>query len=126
MTARPVILAAALAMLVVAAPPRDGAAVEPPWVAAREAMMTPLGVTAGELDGAKLHGEGGEVVGEIEQVLATRDGLVAGLAVEIDAGVLGIGERHVILRFDQVHRDGDRIATRLSRAQLEAQPRWDD
>jgi hypothetical protein len=86
--------------------------------------MTPLGVRAAELDGATLHGEDGEAVGEIDKVLATHDGIVAGMAVEV-GGFLGIGERQVILRFDQVHRDGDRVATRLSRAHLEAQPRWD-
>ncbi len=28
--------------------------------------------------------------------------------------------------FDQVHRQGDRVATRLQRAQLAAQPPWDE
>lgn len=119
MTPKPLIIAAAV--LLAYAPLSPGGAAEPPWVAAQDGAMTPLGIRAAELDGATLYGAGGEAVGEIDEVLATRDGVVAGLAVEV-GGVLGIGERQVVLRFDQVHRDGDRVATRLSRAQLEAQP----
>ncbi len=120
---------AAVATLLALAPASPPAAAEPPWVQAEDAAMTPLGLRAGELDGATLYGEDGEALGEIEKVLATREGgMVAGLAVEIagSGGVLGIGERTVILRFDQVRRVGDRVATLLSRAQLGAQPRWDD
>lgn len=121
--ARKPLMVVAAALLAVA-PLASGGAASPPWVEAQDEAVTPLGFRADALDGATLYGEGGEAIGEIEKVLASRDGLIAGLAVEV-GGFLGIGERHVVLRFDQVHRDGDRVATRLSRAQLEAQPRWD-
>ncbi len=87
--------------------------------------MTPLGLTVGQIKGTRLHGEAGEELGEIEEVLATRGGQITGLVVEIGDGVLGIGQRQVLLHFDQVHRSGNRVVTQLSRAQVGAQPPWD-
>ncbi|HEV7267767.1 MAG TPA: PRC-barrel domain-containing protein [Falsiroseomonas sp.] len=124
MSHRPKLLAAAAALLIGAAPMHAQAA-ELPWREAPPAMMTPLGWTAGQLDGLTLYGEDGRPLGEVEAVLATETGLIAGLAVEV-GGVLGVGEREIILRFDQVRRVGPRLTTLLSEAQLEAQPRWDD
>jgi hypothetical protein len=60
----------------------------------------------------------------VGEVLVTETGLVAGVAVEV-GGVLGIGEKEVILRLDQLRRLGDRLKTLLTDAQLEAQPSWD-
>ncbi len=51
--------------------------------------------------------------------------MIAGPGIEI-GGILGLGAKNILLRFDQVYREGDRIMTRLSETQLEAQPRWDD
>ena len=124
MTHKSFILAAAAA-LVTAAPPAPAAA-EPLRVEAASERMTPLGVTVAELRKAKLYGEAGEALGEIEKVLASRGGIVTALVVELGDGILGIGEKEVLLRFDQVHRRGDRVVTQLSRAQLGAQPPWDE
>ncbi|WP_372616817.1 PRC-barrel domain-containing protein [Falsiroseomonas sp.] len=124
MTLRTRLFATATALLIVAAPCLSHAA-EPPWQEAEASVMTPLGWTSGQLEGVTLYGENGRALGEVEAVLVSETGLIAGLAVEV-GGVLGIGGREVILRFDQVRRVGDRLTTLLSEAQLEAQPRWDD
>jgi hypothetical protein len=113
-------------LLALATAPAIAAAAQPAFVEATDPMPTPLGVTAGDLKGATLHGENGERLGEIETVLATRQGIAAGLAVEIGDVVLGLGDREVLLRFDQVRREGGRVVTMLSRAQLRAQPPWGD
>jgi sporulation protein YlmC with PRC-barrel domain len=126
MTRKITMAAAALAVALAAGPVPEAMAAQPPWVPAESSAMTPLGMTAGELDGRTLYSERDEPLGTVEQVLASPDGRIAGLAVELSDGVLGIGEHQVLLRFDQVRRVGDRVATLLSQAQLKAQPRWDD
>ncbi|MFC7478145.1 PRC-barrel domain-containing protein [Dankookia sp. GCM10030260] len=117
---------AAVAALIAAASTGTPATADPLRMEAESGQMTPLGIAAGEVKGATLHGEHGDILGEIEQVLASRGGQVTALVVEVGDGVIGIGEKEVLLRFDQVHREGDRIVTRLSEAQLGAQPPWDD
>lgn len=117
---------AGMALLLAIAPPGTAAAVE---VSHQEAeghrMVDGLGMTAAQIRGAALHSEVGERIGRIKTVLVSEHGVLAGLGVEI-GGILGIGAKDILLHFDQVYREGDRIMTRLSEAQLEAQPRWDD
>jgi hypothetical protein len=88
-------------------------------------LVTELGLTASQIARATLYNDRGEAVGEIEAVLVTTQGRFAGIGVEV-GGFLGIGERDVLLHMGQLRRQGDRIVTLLSRAQLEAQPEWDD
>ncbi|MBU8536603.1 PRC-barrel domain-containing protein [Falsiroseomonas tokyonensis] len=126
MTSGRFIAAALVALLAGAAAPLPAAAVELEYGQAEAGRMVPdLGLRAGQIAGAMLYTDTGDAIGEIEAVLVTQDGLLAGLGVEV-GGFLGIGDRDVLLRFSQVHRVGDRIVTLLSRAQLEAQPEWDD
>jgi hypothetical protein len=118
---------AGMALLLAIAPPGTAAAVEVSKYQAAEGhrMLDGLGMTAAQLRGAPLHNEIGERIGRIKTALVSENGVIAGLGVEI-GGMLGIGAKDILLHFDQVYREGDRIMTRLSEAQLEAQPRWDD
>ncbi|HEV7266999.1 MAG TPA: PRC-barrel domain-containing protein [Falsiroseomonas sp.] len=120
------VAAALAAMLLGATTPVPAGAVEREFEEAEAERMVPdLGLRAGQIAGATLYTDAGEPIGEIEAVLVTPDRLLAGIGVEV-GGFLGLGERDVLLRFGQLRRAGDRIVTLLSRAQLEAQPEWDD
>jgi hypothetical protein len=83
-----------------------------------------LGSSAGQVRGLAVHGENGDALGRVERVLATRGGRVVALAVEVEDGLLGLGDREVVLMLDQLRREGDRLVTPLTRAQIKAQPPW--
>jgi len=123
MPARPRFAVAAMAGLLLAAP---AGAVEYDYRPAPGTLVVPeLGLTAAELEDATLYNEAGEAVGEIDRVLVTEAGLFAGIGVEV-GGFLGLGERDVLLLPGQLHLRDGRVTTRLSHAQLEAQPEYDD
>jgi hypothetical protein len=120
------IAAALVAVLFGATAPVPAVAVEREYEEAESERMVPdLGLRVRQIAGATLYTDEGDAIGEIEAVLVTQDGQLAGIGVEV-GGFLGLGERDVLLRFDQVRRQGNKIVTLLSRAQLEAQPEWDD
>jgi hypothetical protein len=91
----------------------------------RTAPVPSLGTTVGQLSGQDLHGSTGERLGRVDEVLQTRGGRIVAVSVQI-GGLLGVGGREVILMLDQLRREGDRLVTVLSQAQLEAQPPWDN
>ena len=70
--------------------------------------------------------EGWENVGEVEDIIISRDGQVIGLVVET-GGWLDIGDENYVIDLRDVRMmgQGDDIdfVTRLSQAQMEAQPR---
>lgn len=89
------------------------------------AAVPSLGVSVGQLAGMELRGSAGERVGRVDEVLQTRGGRIVAVSVQI-GGLLGVGGREVVLMLDQLRRDGDRLVTPLSQAQVEAQPPWED
>ncbi len=114
------------AALIAVTRPDTPAIAKPLRVEAEGGQMTPLGTIVSEVKGMALYGEHGGLIGRIEKVLASRNGPVTAIVVKIGDGGLGLREQEVLLRFDQVHRDGARVATQLSKAQLRAQPPWDE
>jgi|GEM_PF-2004997 sporulation protein YlmC with PRC-barrel domain len=67
----------------------------------------------------------GDQIGEVEEVLADDKGNIVAITAEV-GGILGIGDKELIIGLDQVELQGDRLMTPLSSEQLEAMPRWDD
>lgn len=81
-----------------------------------------LGLTVGEVRGRDLHGDTGAVLGRVEGVLATRGRRIVALEVAAGGGILGLGDRAVVLMLDQVRRQEGRLLTPLDEARLRAQP----
>ena len=78
-----------------------------------------------ELDGMDVTNASGEKIGEVSEVLIDRSGQVVALAVEA-GGFLGLGDRDVVVQFDQVKLQGDRLVTSLTKEQLKDMPEWKD
>ncbi len=91
----------------------------------RTVAVPSLATSVGQLTGMELRGSTGERLGRVDEVLQTRGGRIVAVSVQI-GGLLGVGGREVILMLDQLRREGDRLVTVLSQAQLEAQPPWDN
>ncbi len=93
--------------------------------AADEALTAERGgaVTADALVGADLVGTGGEVIGQVEELVMTPEGEVSAVVVEV-GGFLGIGARRVALPFDSVRMRGvgedAALQTDYTREQIEA------
>lgn len=85
-----------------------------------------LGTSVGQLTGMELRGTTGERLGRVDEVLQTRGGRIVAVSVQVGGGLLGVGGREVVLMLDQLRREGDRLVTELTQAQVEAQPPWDD
>lgn len=87
--------------------------------------VTPASAALMEVEGAEIHGLGGERIGEIEEVLMNPDGEIVAVTVEV-GGFLGIGDKEVIIDLAQFQREGGRFLISLTREQIEALPEWDD
>lgn len=81
--------------------------------------------TVGELEDMVLYGADGERVGEIEDVLGSQDGTVTAVAVEV-GGLLGVGEREVIIPIDAIELDGLRLSIDYTREEIQELPQWAD
>ncbi len=84
-------------------------------------------ITADELKGARVYGVGEEWVGEIGELVLSADGKITDAVVDV-GGWLGMGERPVALKFDELdlRRDGDTINVYVdfSEDELKAMPEW--
>ncbi len=77
------------------------------------------------IDDMDVHGPGGEKIGEIDEVLMDGAGQPVAVSIEV-GGFLRIGEREAVVMLDQLRLDGQRFVTSLTKAQIEALPRWND
>lgn len=87
-------------------------------------MVEPFNISAGELEDMNIEDSNGEVIGEVEEVLSTRDGKVVGISTEV-GGYLGIGDREVILSLDKVELKDGKLMTSLTEAEIENLPNRD-
>lgn len=86
-----------------------------------------LGISVDQLEDMDVIGPDGEEIGEVEDVLVDPQGNIVAVSVELD-GVLGLGDRDVVLTLDQLGLEQDRsnLAVSMTREELEALPVWDD
>ena len=109
---------------------------EPP-APAENAATPPKGdaMTSGEISASKLldetvMNEANESVGDVNDVLLTTDGKIASIVVGV-GGFLGMGEKNVALRFDNLKfaRDSDNdlvVTTNVTKETLQAAPAYDN
>jgi sporulation protein YlmC with PRC-barrel domain len=100
--------------------PAAPAAAEP---VAPAAEVFPLAADMETLIGKDVFGEGGEEVGEIENLLIGPDGRVRAAIIEF-GGFLGIGENEVAVPWDRLNVAGQRVTVEMTEADIRAAPRW--
>jgi sporulation protein YlmC with PRC-barrel domain len=84
-----------------------------------------FGKSVDEIEDMDVIGADGENIGEVEEVLATPDGKVSAISVEV-GGYFGIGDREVIFGMDEVEFKDNKLTTSLSKDEIEKLPDWDD
>ncbi|ODA68253.1 PRC-barrel domain protein [Methyloligella halotolerans] len=84
-----------------------------------------FGKTVDQVEDMDVIGADGETIGEVEDVLATPDGEVSALSVDV-GGYFGIGEREVILGMDDVEFKDNKLSTTLTKDEIEKLPDWKD
>ncbi len=120
----PMILASATALLLATAPAAMAAQtlVE---VEDDTAQVEMFGKSVEQIEDMDVIGADGETIGEVEEVLATPDGEISAISVEV-GGYFGIGEREVIFGMDEVEFKDNKISTSLSKDEIEKLPDWKD
>ena len=84
------------------------------------------GMRVSELMDKPVYGASGENIGDVENVVINRKDRVGAIVVGV-GGFLGIGERQVMIPFDQVILDGTgRLVTDFDKARVEQMPPFDD
>lgn len=83
---------------------------------------------ASKLVGAKVQNNGGETIGDINEVLLDKDGKVAAVVVGV-GGFLGMGERHAAVSFSslQLSRDSSGnplVRVNATKEQIKGAPEW--
>jgi len=84
---------------------------------------------AEELIGTKVYGANDENIGEIGDIILSKDGKVDSIVLDV-GGFLGMGEKPVAVGFDKLafmtDKDGNKyLYTKFTKEQLEAQPAYD-
>ena len=70
----------------------------------------------------------GDVIGEVEEVLANQNDEIAGLAIEYGGNRLGIGEKEVVVPINEVQLTHERklVIINLTDEELGRMPPWND
>ncbi len=84
-------------------------------------VVAPFDLTVEQLDDTEIHTDAGELVGEIAKVLMDADGRPVAVTVEVLEP--GWNREHIIL-IERLRRDGIRLVTDLTRAQVARLPLW--
>jgi hypothetical protein len=111
-----------------AAKPNTGSSMQPQWYSHHGDEMR-----ASKLIGATVRNEANESIGEINELILTKDGKVAAAVVGV-GGFLGIGEREVALDYKSLKFEHDNSATaradtmivrvNATKDSLKAAPAW--
>jgi sporulation protein YlmC with PRC-barrel domain len=83
---------------------------------------------ASKLIGTRVNNEAGERIGEINEVVLSKDGKVAGVVIGV-GGFLGLGEREVAVKFESLRLTQDAnndtvVAVSATKDSLKAAPEW--
>jgi hypothetical protein len=83
---------------------------------------------ASKLIGTRVNNEAGERIGDINEVMLTKDGKVAAVVIGV-GGFLGIGERQVAVAFESLRLTQDAnkntvAAVSATKESLKAAPEW--
>ena len=122
--------AAAVALTLAASPlalaqttPAPGGSMQPQWYDHQGGEMR-----ASKLIGTRVNNEAGERVGEINEVVLSKDGKVAAVVIGV-GGFLGLGEREVAVKFESLRLTQDAnndtiVALSATKESLKAAPEW--
>ena len=87
----------------------------------KEAMMVErFNLSVKQLADMELTDSGGKRIGEVEEVLMTPEGKITAVSVEV------AGDKEVVMKLDQLRRQGDVLMTDLTEEQVEALQSWPD
>ncbi|QNI03055.1 PRC-barrel domain-containing protein [Halomonas sp. SH5A2] len=90
-------------------------------------VIQALGLSVERTEGMPVIGPNAEEVGAVEEVLVDSDGQIVAISVEV-GGFLGIFEREVVLKLDQVGVQADRqkLTISMTREEVEQLPVWNN
>jgi sporulation protein YlmC with PRC-barrel domain len=83
-------------------------------------MVERFNLSVKQLADMELTDSGGKRIGEVEEVLMTPEGKITAVSVEV------AGDKEVVMKLDQLRRQGDVLMTDLTEEQVEALPSWPD
>jgi sporulation protein YlmC with PRC-barrel domain len=103
--------------------PAPGGSMHPQWYSHQAGEMR-----ASKLIGARVNNEAGERIGEINEIVLSKDGKVAAVVIGV-GGFLGIGEREVAVTFESLRLTQDAnhntvLAISATKDSLKAAPEW--
>lgn len=78
------------------------------------------------VEDVKIYNTDGDVIGEIEEILANADGVPAGFRVELDSGLFDFGDDDVSIPLEALIWSEGRYVSRMSKEQLEKLRPWDE
>ena len=84
-----------------------------------------LNLTVKQLDDMAITDANGQRLGKVDEVLMTPDKKITAVSAEF-GGFLGMGEKEVVVRIDQLQRDGDTLKTSMTKEQFMALEAWSD
>lgn len=82
-----------------------------------------LNISVEDLRGMTVYGANNEQIGDVEEVLATPNGRVAAVTLDV-GGFLGVRERIVVISLDQIELDGLRMVLNMTKEEVESLPEW--
>jgi len=88
-------------------------------------IVQPFNLTVDQIEDMDLKDAGGDEIGEVDDVLIDAAGQPVAVTIEV-GGVLGIGDREVVLGLDQLKLMDDHFVTDADKATIEALPDWKD
>jgi sporulation protein YlmC with PRC-barrel domain len=103
--------------------PAPGGSAQPQWYSHQGGEMR-----ASKLIGTRVNNEAGERIGEVNEIVLSKDGKVAAVVIGV-GGFLGMGEHEVAVKFDTLRLTQDAnnntvVAMSATKDSLKAAPEW--
>ena len=86
-------------------------------------IVAPWNLRVDDVEDMDVYGPDGKELGEVEEVLEDGTGQIRAVVLEF-GGILGFGDKEVIVAMDQLQLAKDRFTTNLTEEQLTALPAW--
>ncbi len=119
------VLPAAIIALILTAPGTTSAQQSAPATTVQTTTAPQIAATGyRKLDDMHIVTPAGDKIGEIEDVLIDASGRVVAVAIEA-GGFLGLGEKEIVVRLDQLRFENNRFVTTMTKEQIQALPKWD-
>lgn len=82
-------------------------------------------ISVDDLEGMSIVGPDDETIGDVSEVLMTREGEITAVSVGV-GGFLGIGERNAVIELDSLNynADDEELQLDMTREEIEQLPEW--